>query len=110
MARFFYASERIDRSIEELKDLILRRYSAPEIVLGMPVREGLHLLEYAMEKEEEERLHRQWCALFPLMNMRMIGYESFPNYRDRITGRGLDMRPEEEIITEIQALHAGKEE
>lgn len=76
----------------------------------MQVGEGIPLLEYALQKEEEERLHRQWCSLLPLMNMRLIVYEPFPRYRDRITGEDIDTRPEAEIIEEIEALHAGKEE
>lgn len=108
MARFFRALRSV--SPDGLLDLIFRRYHSPELVLAMPFKDGLELLESGLEHERDQMLHRQWCALLPLMNMKMLAFEPFNQYKERLTGSGLDLRPAEEIVEEIKALHGIEEE
>ena len=108
MARFFRALKLI--SPDGLIDFIYRRYHSPEVVLAMPFRDGLELLESGLEHERDQMLHRQWCALLPLMNMKMLAFEPFNQYKERLTGSGLDLRPADEIVEEIKALHGIEEE
>ena len=107
MARFFRAIRFISQ--DGLIDLIFRRYHSPELVLAMPFRDGLELIESGLEHERDQALHRQWCALLPLMNLKILAYEPFQRYKERVTGAGLDLRPEREIIEEIHALHGMEE-
>lgn len=108
MAGFFRAIRSV--SPDGLLDLIYRRYHSPDAILAMPFREGLEILESGLEQERDQALHRQWCALLPLMNMKILAFEPFKQYKERLTGEGLDLRPEEAIIAEIKALHGLEEE
>ena len=57
------------------------------------------------EKEQDRWLHRQWCSLLPFMHMQMLKYVSFKDYKDRITGKNLDLRDTDVIIEEIKRSH-----
>ena len=70
--------------------------------------DALALYRVAVKKEQEDRLHRQWCTYLPLMSQEAIKYMSFGDYVDRVTGRNIDWRPAEEIIAEIEELHGRK--
>lgn len=63
------------------------------------------LLEVAVDKEKEERLHRQWCTMLPFMSLRLLEYISFSDYIDKCSGQNIDMRPVSEIIADIEAAH-----
>lgn len=70
----------------------------------MDLFEFIELVNLAREKEREEKLFRQWCCMLPSMNK----YIAFDEFVDLMTGRNIDMRPAEEIIAEIEELHAKK--
>lgn len=72
----------------------------------MPVKEGVKLLAYARKAERDDRIYLQWCSLSPFMYMHLLKFMTFTEFRDAVTGDNIDMRPEEEIIAEIKALHA----
>ncbi|MCR5811171.1 MAG: hypothetical protein K6G34_07220 [Lachnospiraceae bacterium] len=76
-----------------------------EFLLNLPMEDYLSFLLDAAELEQDETLHRQWCALLPFMHMEMLKYVSFKDYKDRVTGKDLDLRPADEIVEEIKKLH-----
>lgn len=62
-------------------------------------------VEYANEKEKEERYKAEWNALYPFMISKLIKYVSFKEYVEICTGANIDTRPADEIIAEIEELH-----
>lgn len=89
----------------ELKELLLRRYHSLDFVNDMELMEFLEFIQLAREKDLEERLYQQWCAMLP----EFAEYIVFGEFKDMMTGKKVDMRPKEEIMEEIKTLHATKE-
>ena len=81
------------------------RYGSIDFVMGMDVDEFFDLVDLAIEKEEEQKLHKQWCSMLPFMSLKMLEYISFPEYIDKCSGKNIDIRPTHEIIAEIEATH-----
>ena len=71
----------------------------------MPVPDYLDYLKAEADREQDEYLHRQWCALLPFMHMKYLNYMSFQDYRDQVTGRNLDLRDTDTIVRELKQLH-----
>lgn len=71
----------------------------------MDVPDFLRFLKIAREKEREETARSQWVLHLPYMSMGLMKYVSFEEYYDKISGKNVDLRPAEEIIKEIEALH-----
>lgn len=71
----------------------------------MDVETFVEMVQIAMEKEQEELAHRQWCAMLPFMSMGMLKYTSFQEYFEKLSGKNVDLRPASEIIAEIEELH-----
>lgn len=86
----------------ELKELLLRRYHSLDFVNDMELMEFLEFIQLAREKDLEERLYQQWCAMLP----EFAEYIVFEEFKDMMTGKKVDMRPAEEIMDEIKTLHA----
>lgn len=59
----------------------------------------------AVEQQNMEIYRAQYNALLPYMYLQYLKFMPFNEYVDRITGRNIDLRPAEEIIAEIEALH-----
>lgn len=72
----------------------------------MSADEFIEFAEYALEKEQREEIKSEWIQLLPFMSLEMLSYMPFNEYYDRRTGKGIDMRPTEEIMEEIHALHS----
>ncbi len=70
----------------------------------MGLIEFIEFVNLAREKDREDRLHRQWCAMLPSLNE----YMSFDEFLDAMTGRNIDTRSNEEIIKELEELHGKK--
>lgn len=70
----------------------------------MELDEFVRFINLAREKDFEDKLYQQWCAMLPQMNK----YMAFGEFKDLMTGANIDMRPTEEIIAEIEALHEQK--
>lgn len=67
--------------------------------MGLPFGEGLQLLQRAMEKEQDGRIFLQWAVQLPFMDAaHPVPYR---DYKDRVTGKNLDLRPTREIIDEL---------
>ena len=79
--------------------------------MAMDIETGAGLIIKAQEQERDERLFRQWTAQLPVMAMsgNVIGFDE---YRDRMTGANIDLRPTTEILAELDEIEKqlGKEE
>lgn len=99
MEGFFLAGGAVDAV--ELKELLYHRYHTLEMIDSMELEEFLEFVVLAREKESDDRIYAQWCGMLPTLNE----YMSFNAFKDKITGKNIDMRPTEVIIAEIEALH-----
>jgi len=64
----------------------------------------IDLIIKAAEENDRDRKRAQWNALLPLMNMKMVDYEPFETYYERVTGKNYDARPSEEILAEVAEI------
>ena len=55
-----------------------RRYSSPETILQLPLRDGVELLLYAFEKEEDDLIFRRWVQ-------NAHNYMSFDSFKAGLT-------------------------
>lgn len=81
-------------------DLLLHRYHDIDYVMSLDLETALRLIIKAKEEERDERIFRQWVAQLPLMAMSGEPI-SFEDYRDRVTGANIDLRPTAEIMAEL---------
>ena len=81
-------------------DLLLHRYHDIDYVMSLDLETALRLIFKAKEEERDERIFRQWVAQLPLMAMSGEPI-SFEDYRDRVTGANIDLRPTAEIMAEL---------
>lgn len=63
------------------------------------------MINKALEKDREDRLFQQWTAQLPIMAM-TGEVESFADYKDRVTGANIDLRPASEINRELDEVEA----
>lgn len=73
--------------------------------MNLPVLEYLNFVTGMIEKDRDDYYYKQWCAILPLMHMKYIKFISFNDYKDRVTGKDLDLRDTDTIIAEIKELH-----
>lgn len=99
MERAFYTGSKIDEV--EIKELLLRRYHNYQVLMEMELSEFVFFLRYAIEKEQDEKLYFRWCLELPYMTEPC----TYSNYKDMLTGRNIDRRPEAEIIADIMQAH-----
>lgn len=64
---------------------------------------ALGLIRKAMERNREERLFQQWVAQLPVMAISGVSV-SFADYKARVTGADIDLRPTTEIMAELDAV------
>lgn len=83
--------------------MLLHRYHNIEYVLQTDLELGLALIDKAIEKSKEDRLFQQWTAQLPIMAI-AGEVESFPSYKDRVTGANIDRRSVAEINAEIDEV------
>lgn len=102
MESFFWESSFLDEV--EIKELLLRRYHTLAFIQEVDLFEFIDFVNLARKKDKEEKLYIQWCAMLPQFNQ----YVKFEEFMDMMTGSNIDMRPAEEIIKEIEELHAMK--
>lgn len=99
MESFFLAGGSFDEI--EIKELLLRRYHTLDFVEEFELLEFIEFINKAREKDLEDKLYMQWCAMLPQMNK----YMPFKEFSDIMTGANIDTRPAEVIIKEIEDLH-----
>lgn len=102
MEGFFYIVGRFDEV--DLLDLILRRYGSLSVLDGISVVSFSKLLEKALDSEEEDHHRAQWNTMLPFMSMGLLKYVSFKDYCAQCSGKNIDMRPDEEILAEVERI------
>lgn len=78
------------------------------MIMSMDIEDFCEFVKIGKEKEQEERLHAQWVSMLPAMSRKELKYISFEDYIDQCLGKNIDLRPADEIIKELEALHGGK--
>lgn len=106
MGRFFQESQGF--KYEAVIDLFLHRYNGSDYLLSMPYKDCAVMLRYGQDQERESRIFAQWVMHLPHMSFKEIQYISFEEYRDKVTGKNIDLRSNEDIIREIEQLHGIK--
>lgn len=71
----------------------------------MEAGDFLIFLQKAVEKEQDEKLRAEWNCLQPFMVSGFVENMTLNQYKDRRTGKNIDMRPAEEIIADINEAH-----
>lgn len=99
MEKFFSACGVIDET--ELTELLLRRYHTLEFIENMDLNSFCEFIIMARKKDYEDRLYMQWCGMLP----RFEKYMPWNEFYDKMTGANIDLRPTDEIISEIEELH-----
>ena len=88
--------------------MLLHRYHNIEFILQMDAGPALELIRKAREKDRDERIFQQWVAQLPVMAF-SGEFTSFADYKDRVTGANIDLRPTAEInkdLDEVERLLA----
>ena len=80
----------------------MHRYGGLDDFLALPALTGARLLARAADQEREERLHREWCATLPFMQMGFLKLMEFDEYRERRLGLNIDLRPTDQILQELE--------
>ena len=82
---------------------MLHRYHNIEYVLQLDVSLGAALIVKALDEQREARLFQQWTAQLPVMALtgEII---SFADYKARVTGANLDLRPVAELERELDEV------
>ena len=62
-----------------------------------------------MQEEHREKIRRQWLALLPVM-VTTNTFIGFDEYYDDVTGAGIDMRPTDVILQDLEGVEAELEE
>lgn len=100
MESFFYIGSQVDEV--RIKDLLLSRYGTYNLELD--VMDFCEIVMLAIEEKNKAEKRQEWLALLPLM-VTAGKYKSFEEYYDLASGKGIDLRPADEIIAEIDAAH-----
>lgn len=107
MEKFFLIGCQLDEI--KLIDLVLRRYHSLDALKVLSIDQTLELVLMAIESEVKERYRKEWLALLPMMLL-TNHYMTFDQYYETCSGKNIDMRPVEEIIAEIDRIHAKAKE
>ena len=103
MARFFYICVQI--SEDDLIDALAERYGwTVREILGMDFKRLTILYSKAIDAREEKTSREEYNAILPLMAMRMVKFIPFSEYKNKATGKDLDLRPQEEILAEVEEI------
>lgn len=101
LEKFFFVGCQINEI--EIKELLLRKYHTLEFIREMSVGEFAEFLILAINKEKKEAIEKQYFALLPTMVL-TGKYMTFESFFDTVTGAGIDMRPANEIIKEVEEI------
>ena len=99
MEGFFSSCSILDEN--EIKDFLLKRYHSLNFLNEMEVNEFVEFYKFAIQKDKEEKIYLQWCAMLPTMAQ----YIPFNQFLDKMTGRNIDARSVEEIMADIEETH-----
>ena len=92
-------------SEDEIIDRFAARYgwTVSEILdLDLVRRSGLYTTIRSETRKREAR--EQWLSMLPMMASKVLKFMSFEEYYDQVSGRNIDLRPDEEILAEVEAI------
>ena len=102
MERFFIKSCSIEE-ITDVEELLLKRYSNFDYILNLKYKDGFEFIVKAFEKENEDKLFKQWLVDYSRMNE--DNFMSFEDYKKRST----KTKPPEEKLSKEQIEEKVKE-
>ncbi|NGT54729.1 hypothetical protein G6Y98_02560 [Clostridium perfringens] len=103
MEKFFEASSQIE--IIDTQELLLRRYSNIEYILGLEITEGIEFINKAYEKEIEDKVWEKW--LIDYIYMSKDNFISFEEYKKNFIPRNTNVESnlsKEEILKEVEEI------
>lgn len=56
------------------------------------------------EELRKKQAREQWLAMLPLMTIKMIKFKSFEDYYEQVSGKNIDLRPDSEILAEVEEI------
>lgn len=62
------------------------------------------LLSQINDKNNDEKIFRQWLAILPVMWSGMAKFIEFDEFKDRLTGADIDTRPTAEILADVEEV------
>lgn len=77
--------------------------------MDMDLQLGLQIIRKAELKSKEERIFQQWVVQLPFMGL-ADAFMPYDEYRARVTGQNVDLRPTAEIMAELDEVEAQFEE
>lgn len=93
------------RSEAELIDLIAERYGwTIEQIMEIDAKQFVDLTLLAVNERTKKRAFSEWLAVSPFMYMEWLKFVPFEEFLKRVTGQNIDLRPDEEILAEAQAI------
>ena len=102
MEGFFIKSCSI-KEITDVEELLLKRYSNFDYILNLYYKDGFEFIVKAFEKENEDKLFKQWLVDYSRMNE--DNFMSFEDYKKRPT----KTKPPEEKLSKEQIEEKVKE-
>lgn len=57
---------------------------------------------YSETRRKEAR--EQWIAMLPMMAAKILKFISWQEYYDQVTGQNIDLRPDAEILAEVEQV------
>lgn len=82
--------------------MLLHRYSNIEFVLNLDFEVGSDLIRKACEETRNDKIFLQWAIQLPYMDKQ--SFVTFSDYKARITGENIDMRPADVILAELDEI------
>ena len=74
------------------------------MILDLDVLTLYRLTITAKEAERRAEAREQWCSMLPFMSLKLLKFVSFDDYYGQISGRDFDLRPDEEILAEVEEI------
>ena len=101
MEGFFIKSCSIEE-ITDVEELLLKRYSDLNYILNLYYRDGFDFIKKAFEKENEDKLFKQWLVDYARMDK--DNFTSFNDYKKRSTKPPEENLSKEEIEEKVKGI------
>lgn len=83
--------------------MLLHRYHNIDFILQADLETGMALIGKARDNDRDERIFQQWVVQIPIMAFTGNSV-SFADYRDRVTGVNIDLRPIADINADLDEV------
>ena len=104
MAWFFSLACGVDKEAE-LIDSFAERYGwTVSEISELDTDVAYELFAEIRTKKREERAWEQWLELLPHMVLKRMNFIEFEDFKNRISGSDIDIRPIEEIMKDVNEV------